>query len=339
MKPASVDIGFTFQTQQADAQVLVNDGETIVMGGLTETDLTVTKTGIPFLVDLPIIGRLFGFTSADGATARSHHPDHAAHRGRPGDAEQRQLARERICGQQQRQSGPRGSPAAPAAVWACETGAQPGRCAAGPHPAHASSLTTVAATRRTSRAGCTFTVNASDNLALRTVRLTYTGGYVAGPIDTTFTGQVPTVELRPVDHVPGEFRAPAGNVQHRRPGHGRRGELHGRHAVHLPRPTCSRCRCSSFSPRPAPSRRPARACRCRSIAVQSAGIRKIGFLGGAGRRREQSRPAPIRCPFPIPLPDSVNAHRHTHRQRDQRHVLRRRLRGGFRRPPRHDQRR
>ena len=63
VKPASVDIGFTFQTQQADAQVLVSDGETIVMGGLTETDLTLTKTGIPFLVDLPIVGRLFGFTS------------------------------------------------------------------------------------------------------------------------------------------------------------------------------------------------------------------------------------------------------------------------------------
>jgi type IV pilus assembly protein PilQ len=63
VKPASVDIGFTLQTQQADAQVLVSDGETIVMGGLTETDLTVTKSGIPFLVDLPIVGRLFGFTS------------------------------------------------------------------------------------------------------------------------------------------------------------------------------------------------------------------------------------------------------------------------------------
>jgi type IV pilus assembly protein PilQ len=63
VKPASVDIGFTFQTQQADAQVLVDDGETIVVAGLTETDLTVTKSGIPFLVDLPIVGRLFGFTS------------------------------------------------------------------------------------------------------------------------------------------------------------------------------------------------------------------------------------------------------------------------------------
>lgn len=63
IRPASVDIGFTFQTQQATSQVLVDDGETIVVGGLTETTLTVTKSGIPFLVDLPIVGRLFGFTS------------------------------------------------------------------------------------------------------------------------------------------------------------------------------------------------------------------------------------------------------------------------------------
>ncbi len=63
VRPASVDIGFTFQTQQVQSQVLVNDGETIVLGGLTETTLTVSKSGIPFLVDLPIVGRLFGFTS------------------------------------------------------------------------------------------------------------------------------------------------------------------------------------------------------------------------------------------------------------------------------------
>jgi type IV pilus assembly protein PilQ len=63
VRPASVDIGFTFQTQQVESQVLVNDGETIVLGGLTETTLAVTKSGIPFLVDLPIVGRLFGFTS------------------------------------------------------------------------------------------------------------------------------------------------------------------------------------------------------------------------------------------------------------------------------------
>ena len=60
---APVDIGFTFQTQEADNQVLVSDGETAVIGGLTVTELTVVKTGIPILVDLPLIGGLFGFKS------------------------------------------------------------------------------------------------------------------------------------------------------------------------------------------------------------------------------------------------------------------------------------
>ena len=63
VRPASVDIGFTFQTQQADNQILVGDGETAVIGGLTVTEVNVTKSGIPFLVDLPILGKLFGFTS------------------------------------------------------------------------------------------------------------------------------------------------------------------------------------------------------------------------------------------------------------------------------------
>ncbi|MGH7529379.1 MAG: AMIN domain-containing protein [Gemmatimonadales bacterium] len=63
VRPAPVDIGFTFQTQQADNQILVSDGETAVIGGLTVTEVTVTKSGIPFLVDLPILGGLFGFTN------------------------------------------------------------------------------------------------------------------------------------------------------------------------------------------------------------------------------------------------------------------------------------
>ena len=57
------DIGFTFKTQQADSRLMVPDGETAVIGGLTVTQITVAKTGIPFLVDLPVLGRIFGFTS------------------------------------------------------------------------------------------------------------------------------------------------------------------------------------------------------------------------------------------------------------------------------------
>jgi type IV pilus assembly protein PilQ len=63
VQPSSVDIGFTFQTQQADNELLVSDGETAVIGGLTVTEVTESRTGIPFLVDLPIVGKLFGFTS------------------------------------------------------------------------------------------------------------------------------------------------------------------------------------------------------------------------------------------------------------------------------------
>ncbi len=63
IRAAPADVGFTFQTQEADNTLLVNDGETAVIGGLTVTQVTVAKSGIPFLVDLPIIGRIFGFSS------------------------------------------------------------------------------------------------------------------------------------------------------------------------------------------------------------------------------------------------------------------------------------
>jgi len=59
----STDVGAVFPTQSVDNEVLVADGETAVMGGLTQTSVSLTKSGIPILVDLPFIGRLFGVTS------------------------------------------------------------------------------------------------------------------------------------------------------------------------------------------------------------------------------------------------------------------------------------
>ncbi len=59
---ASSDVGFIFGKQRADNQLLVADGETAVIGGLTVTQVTSSKSGIPLLVDLPFIGRLFGTT-------------------------------------------------------------------------------------------------------------------------------------------------------------------------------------------------------------------------------------------------------------------------------------
>jgi type IV pilus assembly protein PilQ len=57
------DVGAVFPKQQVDNEVLVADGETTVMAGLTQTSVSVSKTGLPVLVDLPIIGRLFGVTN------------------------------------------------------------------------------------------------------------------------------------------------------------------------------------------------------------------------------------------------------------------------------------
>ena len=59
---ASSDVGFIFGKQRADNQLLVGDGETAVIGGLTVTQVTSSKSGIPLLVDLPLIGKLFGVT-------------------------------------------------------------------------------------------------------------------------------------------------------------------------------------------------------------------------------------------------------------------------------------
>jgi type IV pilus assembly protein PilQ len=60
---ANSDVGAVFPRQSVDNEVLVADGETAVMGGLTQTTVRVTKSGLPVLMDLPLIGRLFGVTN------------------------------------------------------------------------------------------------------------------------------------------------------------------------------------------------------------------------------------------------------------------------------------
>jgi type IV pilus assembly protein PilQ len=53
------DVGFVFNQQRANTQVLVADGETAVIGGLTVTEVSRSRQGIPVLMNLPLIGRLF----------------------------------------------------------------------------------------------------------------------------------------------------------------------------------------------------------------------------------------------------------------------------------------
>jgi len=60
--PAEADAGFIFQTQRASSRVLVDDGETVVIAGLTVTETSEVRSGIPLLMDIPLIGRLFRVT-------------------------------------------------------------------------------------------------------------------------------------------------------------------------------------------------------------------------------------------------------------------------------------
>jgi type II secretory pathway component GspD/PulD (secretin) len=59
---AESDAGFIFQQQYADSRVLVEDGETVVIAGLTVEETTEVRSGIPLLMDVPLIGRLFRVT-------------------------------------------------------------------------------------------------------------------------------------------------------------------------------------------------------------------------------------------------------------------------------------
>jgi type IV pilus assembly protein PilQ len=59
---APADLGFIFNTQEVETRVLVEDGETVVIGGLTVTERSELRSGIPILKDLPFVGALFRLT-------------------------------------------------------------------------------------------------------------------------------------------------------------------------------------------------------------------------------------------------------------------------------------
>jgi type IV pilus assembly protein PilQ len=60
---AAADLGFIVAKQETKNQLLVADGETAVIGGLTVTTVEKTKSGMPLLSSLPLIGSLFSFSS------------------------------------------------------------------------------------------------------------------------------------------------------------------------------------------------------------------------------------------------------------------------------------
>ncbi len=55
---------FIVDRQKAKTSVLVNNGETVVIAGLTSKEESSVETGIPFLKDIPLLGYLFKYKSS-----------------------------------------------------------------------------------------------------------------------------------------------------------------------------------------------------------------------------------------------------------------------------------
>jgi type IV pilus assembly protein PilQ len=49
----------SIDNREASTEVLVKDGETLVIGGIYESDTDETEQGIPWLMKIPILGWLF----------------------------------------------------------------------------------------------------------------------------------------------------------------------------------------------------------------------------------------------------------------------------------------
>jgi len=48
-----------FSTREAETTVVVQDGDSVLIGGIIDDTITHTRTGIPFMMDIPVFGRLF----------------------------------------------------------------------------------------------------------------------------------------------------------------------------------------------------------------------------------------------------------------------------------------
>jgi len=56
------DVGFIFEKQIGETRLLLDDGETAVIGGLTLSEVSRSESGIPGLMNIPLLGNLFRTT-------------------------------------------------------------------------------------------------------------------------------------------------------------------------------------------------------------------------------------------------------------------------------------
>jgi Flp pilus assembly secretin CpaC/cell division septation protein DedD len=53
----------SFSTRDAETTAVVQDGETLAIGGIIQEQKSRDRTGVPYLMDLPVVGRFFSTTS------------------------------------------------------------------------------------------------------------------------------------------------------------------------------------------------------------------------------------------------------------------------------------
>ncbi|MFQ5682168.1 MAG: type II secretion system secretin GspD [Candidatus Binatia bacterium] len=54
---------FSFDTRDAETTAVVQDGDTLTIGGIITERKSRDRTGIPYLMDIPVLGRFFGLTT------------------------------------------------------------------------------------------------------------------------------------------------------------------------------------------------------------------------------------------------------------------------------------
>jgi len=60
--------GVIISTQKAETNVVVSDGQTAVIGGLTNQEKKTSTVGVPILKDIPLLGMLFRYTKHETVT-------------------------------------------------------------------------------------------------------------------------------------------------------------------------------------------------------------------------------------------------------------------------------
>jgi len=49
----------SFTTREAETTVVVQNGESVLLGGIIDDQLSRTRSGVPYLMNIPVLGRLF----------------------------------------------------------------------------------------------------------------------------------------------------------------------------------------------------------------------------------------------------------------------------------------